>query len=92
MPEESWMERYERAGPLERAGLLGGGAVRLVANAIEAAIDGAARVAAEAERAFRSEMDPNVTDARVLEEWDEPRRPRGGARVADTPPGHSGEG
>jgi hypothetical protein len=71
----SWVERYERAGPLERVGLLGGGAVRLAANLIEAAIDGAARIAVDAERAFWNELDPNVTDARVLEEWDEKRGP-----------------
>ena len=62
-----------------------------MANAIEAAIDGAARIAAEAERAFRSEMDPNVTDARVLEEWDEPRGARGPARPAEPPPRQGGQ-
>jgi hypothetical protein len=71
--DSSWIERYERAGWLERIGLLTGGAVRVTANVIEAAIDRAAVIALDAERAFRHELDPNVSDARVLEEWDEPR-------------------
>jgi hypothetical protein len=82
--DESWLERYERAGPLERAGLLGGGAVRLVANAIEAAIDGAARIAAEAERAFRSEIDPNIIDARILDEWETPLPAKGAKETRET--------
>jgi hypothetical protein len=80
---QSWVERYERAGWLERIGLLGGGAVRLTANLIETAVDRAAKTVVEAEAAFRREVDPNVTDAKVLEEWEEPRRPRRPAPPAD---------
>jgi hypothetical protein len=64
-----WLERYERAGLVERAGMLVGGAVRLTANAIETVIDRAAQIATDAEKAFRRESDPNIIDARVLEEW-----------------------
>ena len=71
--DQPWLARYERAGPLERLGMLSGGAVRLAAGAIDGAIDHVARVALEAERAFRREIDSNVSDARVLEEWEEPR-------------------
>ncbi|HLA62829.1 MAG TPA: hypothetical protein VK610_00260 [Rhodothermales bacterium] len=70
----SWIERYERAGWLERIGLLGGGAVRLTAGLIETAVDRAAKTVAEAEAAFRKELDPNVSDAKVLDEWEEPKR------------------
>ena len=75
---EPWLTRFERAGPLKRAALLGGGAVRLAANLIEKGLDRAARTAAEAEHAFRRELDSNVTDAKILEEHDERRhrRPR----------------
>lgn len=78
MPEDgsSWLERYERAGWLERIGLLGGGAVRVTANLIEGAIDRAAKTVVEAEAAFRRELDPNVSDAKVIEEWEEPPRDR----------------
>ncbi len=69
---ESWPERFERAGLLERVGLLGGGAVRLLANVIDKGLDRAATVAVDARDAFERELDPNVSDARVLDEWDEP--------------------
>lgn len=69
---ESWPDRFERAGLLERVGLLGGGAVRLLANAIDRGLDRAASVAVESKRAFERELDPNVSDARVLDESDEP--------------------
>ena len=75
-PHEEWAVRFERAGWLDRARLLGGGAVRLTANLIDRALDRAATTAAEAERAFRREIDPNVSDAKILEEVEEPRRKR----------------
>ncbi len=71
MNRESWIERYERAGWLERAGLLGGGAVKLAARAIDGALERAASVTVEARDAFQKELDPNVSDARILEETDE---------------------
>lgn len=74
--KESWPDRFERAGLLERVGLLGGGAVRLLATAIDKGIDRAATIAADSKRAFDRELDPNVSDARVIEEWDEPREAR----------------
>jgi hypothetical protein len=73
---EDWAARFERAGWLDRAWLLGGGAVRLTANLIDRALDRAATTVAEAERAFHREVDPNVSDAKILEEVEEPRRKR----------------
>jgi hypothetical protein len=75
-PIEEWAVRFERAGLLGRAKLLGGGAVRLKANLIDRVLDRAATTAAETERTFRRELDPNVSDAKVLEEIEEPRRRR----------------
>ena len=72
---DSWPDRFERAGLLQRVGLLGGGAVRLMANAIDKGLDRAATIAADSKQAFERELDPNMSDARVLEEWEEPRRP-----------------
>ena len=69
---DSWPERFERAGLLERVGLVGGGAVRLLANAIDKGLDRAASVAVDAKQAFERELDPNMSDARVLDESDEP--------------------
>ena len=73
---DRWAERFERAGVVGRLGLLTGGAVRLAAGAAETALDRAASIAVDAREAFRKEMDPNVSDAKVLEETDEPRRAR----------------
>ena len=67
----TWAERYEQAGPIERIALLGGAAVRAVANGIDRAIDRAAGTVAEAEEAFRKEVDPNITDARIVDETEE---------------------
>ncbi len=66
-----WLEKFERAGLVGRLGLVAGGAVRLAAAAAETAIDRAASIAADAQTAFRKEMDPNVSDARILEETTE---------------------
>jgi len=68
---ESWPDRFEKAGLLERAGLLGGGAVRRLAHALGKGLDRAAAIAVDAKQAFDRELDPNMTDARVLEEWDD---------------------
>ena len=57
---------------LERVGLVGGGAVRLLATAIDKGLDRAASVAVDAKQAFERELDPNMSDARVLDESDEP--------------------
>ena len=83
---ESWPDRFERAGLLERVGLLGGGAIRLLAGVIDKGLDRAATVAVEAKEAFDRELDPNVSDARVLDESDEPFRepgPSGGTSRDD---------
>lgn len=73
-PDPGWVERFEQAGWLERAGLLGGGVVRLAAVAIDRAIDRAAQITVEAQDAFRKELDPNVSDATILDESEEPLR------------------
>ena len=72
---EEWIQRFERAGWLERAGLLGGGAVRLAARAIDRSLDRAAQLTVEAQDAFQKELDPNITDATILEETERPREP-----------------
>ena len=71
MSEEPWIQRYERAGWLGRVGLVGGGAIRLAAQAIDSAIDRAATVTVEARDAFQKELDPNVSDATILDETDD---------------------
>ena len=69
---DRWPDKFERAGLLGRVGLLGGGAVRLLAGAIDRGLERAAEIAVESKRAFDRELDPAMSDARVLEESDEP--------------------
>ena len=54
-------------------GLLGGAAVRGAAKLIDAALDRAATIVAESERAYRQGRDPNIEDAKVIEEREERR-------------------
>ena len=68
---ETWAEQFENAGLMERAKLLGGGAVRLTANALDSVLKRVARTAVDAEKAFLDELDPNVSDAKVIEEVEE---------------------
>ena len=70
-PVETWAEKFEHAGLMERARLLGGGAVRLTANALDSVLKRVARTAVDAEKAFLDEFDPNVSDAKVIEEVEE---------------------
>jgi hypothetical protein len=68
MDTDQWIQRFEKAGLLGKAKLLGGTAVRLTARAIDHTLERAAATAADAERAFRRELDPNMEDAKILEE------------------------
>ncbi len=70
-PREDWLEQFEHAGFLDRVRLLGGGAVRLTANAIDSILKRTAQTAVDAEKAFRGELDPNVSDANVIDEVEE---------------------
>lgn len=71
---------FERLNLLGKTVYITGATARFAAGLIEKAIDRAADIAAEAERAFRQGRDPNVDDARILEEHDRsgatPRPPR----------------
>ncbi len=65
---ETRIVEYERLNLLGKAVFLSGAAARLAANLIEGAVDRAADIVLEAERAFRQGRDPNVDDAKILEE------------------------
>lgn len=68
---ENWADRFEGANLIGRAKLLGGGAVRVTANAMDFLLKRAAKTVVDAEKAFLGEMDPNVSDANVIEEIEE---------------------
>lgn len=65
---ETRIIEFERLNLLGKAVFLSGAAARLAANLIEGAVDRAADIVLEAERAFRQGRDPNVDDAKILEE------------------------
>ena len=69
-PEQRIVE-FERLNLLGKAFFLGGAAVRLAASAIDVVLDRATDVVADAERAFRQGRDPNIEDAKILEERNE---------------------
>lgn len=62
---------FERLNLLGKAAFLGGSAVRLAAGLIDSAVHHAADVYVEAERAFKQGRDPNIEDAKVLDETDD---------------------
>jgi hypothetical protein len=70
---ERWIARFEQASLAGKVALLGGSAIRFTADLIDKTIDRAADTVAEAERAFKRELDPTMEDAKILEEWDEER-------------------
>ena len=76
-PTERWIARFEQANLTGKAALLGGTAVRFTANLIDKTLDRAASTVAEAEQAFKREVDPTMEDAKILDEWDESRAQRG---------------
>ena len=76
-PTERWIARFEQADLTGKAALLSGTAVRFTANLIDKTLDRAASTVAEAEQAFKREIDPTMEDAKILDEWeDEPRNQR----------------
>lgn len=60
----------QRLNLLGKAVVLGGAAVRGLANLIDLSIERAADIVVEAEQAFRKELDENIEDAKILEEYD----------------------
>ena len=53
---------------LGKAVYLGGAALRLSANLVDRGIDRAVQIADEAGEAYRRELDPNIEDAKIIEE------------------------
>lgn len=54
---------------LGKSVFLGGTALRLTANLIESTADRVSTIAAQSKEAFDRELDPNIEDARVIEEY-----------------------
>lgn len=54
---------------LGKSVFVGGTVLRLTANLIESTADRVSNIAAQSKRAFDRELDPNIEDARVIEEY-----------------------
>lgn len=65
---ESRLVEFERLNFLGKAVFLGGTAVRLAADAIDSTVRRAADICIDAEKAFREGRDPNIDEAKILDE------------------------
>jgi len=59
---------FNKLNAIGKAVYVGGMAVRFASQIIDTAIDRVADVIAEAEKAFKQGSDPNIEDAKILEE------------------------
>jgi hypothetical protein len=59
---------------LGKSVFLGGAVVRLTASALDATANRVQAIASRSKEAFERELDPNIEDARVLEEYPPPDR------------------
>ncbi|MBO6576100.1 MAG: hypothetical protein JJ896_09370 [Rhodothermales bacterium] len=66
--------RFSELNWLGRAVYLTGHVARAAGSVLEMAVDQAAELFADAEKAFKEGLDPGVEDAKILEEYEEPRR------------------
>lgn len=53
---------------------IGGAVMRLTANAIDATANRVKDIASRSKEAFERELDPNIEEARVIEEFPHPER------------------
>lgn len=51
---------------------VGGSMLRFTANLVDAAAERVSKIAAESKQAFNRELDPNIEDARIIEEHPRP--------------------
>lgn len=65
---EGRLVEFERLNIFGKAVFLGGAAARLAAEAIDSTVQRAADIYVDAEKAFREGRDPNVEDAKILDE------------------------
>ena len=74
---------FDTLNLLGKAVYVGGSAVRLLAKAIDGAVDRAVDVVLDVEKAFKQGLDPNIEDAKILQETSGSREKSGnGSRDA----------
>ena len=70
--QEDKIIRFENLNLLGKAVFLGGFVTRAASSAIDSAIKATADIVLEAEKAFKQGLDPNVEDAKIIEEQEDP--------------------
>ena len=80
---------FRRLNLLGKLVYVGGAAARAVTEGVDRAIGHVADIVAESERAFREGADPNVEDAKIIEER---RENRSKSSRASSPPDSSEQG
>ncbi len=69
--EDRRIIQFDQLNVLGKAVFLTGAAVRTTVSLIDKALDRAVDLVVDAERAFQQGRDPNVEDAKILEEHEE---------------------
>ncbi len=64
---------FDKLNLVGKALFLTGSAVKLLANGIDAALNQAADIVVDIERSFKDGLDPNIEEAKILEEKEEQR-------------------
>ena len=64
---------FDKLNLVGKALFLTGSAVKLLANGIDAALNQAADIVVDIERSFKDGLDPNIEEAKILEEKEEKR-------------------
>lgn len=80
MPDDR-VTGFESLNLLGKAVFVGATAIRLLAHAIDYAVEQVADVVVQAERAFREGRDDTVEDAKILEEYIEPGKKQHGSEA-----------
>ena len=67
-PDDRHLIQFDRLNLLGKAVFIAGAAVRTTASLIDFALEKTVDMVDEAERAFQQGRDPNIEDAKILEE------------------------
>ena len=66
--------QFDNLNWLGKVVFIGGAVSRVASKLVDSAIDSATTLIADTERAFKEGIDPNVEDAKIIEERDEPKK------------------
>lgn len=65
---------FDKLGLLGKALFIGGTAIKLVASGVDYALDRTADLIVDIEKSFNEGRDPNIEEAKILEEKEVPKR------------------